>query len=79
MPTSTIKRTGTSDDRKVFVATAGKSCTIVLNVKNPTTTFLYCKKSAIGINVNGLKRVDLTLLVGACCYCLLGMNLSSLV
>ena len=74
-----MKRTGTPDDRGVFVAIAGKNCTIVLNVNNPTMTFLNCKKSAIGTNVNGLKRVDLTLLLGACCYSLLGMNLSSLV
>ena len=53
----------------LLVDTAGKNCTIVLNVKKHTTTFLYCKKSAMGMKVRGVKRVDLTLLEGAsrCC------------
>ena len=69
MPTSTINRTGMREAMGLLVDTAGKNCTIVLNVKKHTTTFLYCKKSAMGMKVRGVKRVDLTLLEGAsrCC------------
>ena len=54
IPRKMTKRTGMALAKGVFVLTAGIDCTIVLKVKKHTTTFLYCKKSAIGKNVGGV-------------------------
>ena len=52
---------------------------IALKVYTHTTTFLYYRNRAIGINVSTLYRVDLILFVGALFCCAVGKNLSSLV
>ena len=65
MPSRIMKRRGMPTASGLFVANTLKVCSRTLTVKTHTTTFLYWRKSATGMKVRRLKRVEVILFVGA--------------